>query len=330
MVSMGKNPILQTAAEAGINETEQTKIALELILSQGGVAGIQQIYEAVEKKLPKGHRLSPQGKHSLRRVVNTRAVQQNYILPYDKNNPGWHITNEGINYIRNELSKNVGDPKFAARVMVNFNFAIKEVRDLLRFISLISGSKNENEINMEVIRRSSVVLTVTAWESFIEDMLGLHVNHRLDNAKSPDDISRAFNAVANNWYTAILNQHKNHPKPQDFSKWTGDNWKELIREKLKVDLGDLNTPKSRNISDLSKRYLGVDITKKWDLANVSAPQVNKDLDKLIELRGEIAHRIINYFEDSKYKSSIKQDYLIGSINFVENLAKRTENILDSI
>lgn len=66
------------------------------------------------------------------------------------------------------------------------------------------------------------------------------------------------------------------------------------------------------------------------MANVSAPQVNKDLDKLIELRGEIAHRIINYFEDSKYKSSIKQDYLIGSINFVENLAKRTENILDSI
>jgi hypothetical protein len=250
---MSKNPILLTAAEAGLPETEQTKIALELILSQGGVAGIQQIYKAVEKRLPKGYLLSQQGKHSLRRVVNSRAVQQGYIHPYDKSNPGWHITDKGISYIRNELSKQIGDLKFTARVMINFNFAIKEVRDLLTYVSLLQDSNNN--VNTEVIRRSSVVLTVTAWESFIEDILGLHVNHKLDNAKSPADFSSAFNTVADNWYKAIYTHQENRPNQNDFVKWTGDNWKELIREKLHDDLDSLNTPKSKNIRDLSKRYL---------------------------------------------------------------------------
>src|SRR5688572_23839550 len=87
-----KDPSLVSAAEAGITEAEQTKIALELILTQGGVAVIQQIYEAVERKLPPGRYLSQQGKDSLRRVINTRAVLEGYIHKYNKDNPGWRIT----------------------------------------------------------------------------------------------------------------------------------------------------------------------------------------------------------------------------------------------
>lgn len=264
-------------------------------------------------------------KNSLRRVINSRAVDDGYIHPYDKNNPGWRITDDGVNYIRQELGRHVGDLKFTARATVNFNLAIKGVRSLLDYIS--PEDQNPNNRNLEVFRRSSVILIVTAWESFVEDMLSLHVSHKLNNANSPDDISKAFNTVANNWYIAILNKYDNHPKPNDFKKWTGDNWKELIREKLQEDLTSLNTPKSKNISDLSKRYLGEDITQKWSLPRNAAPQVSRKLDNIIEMRGEITHRIVNYFEA---KSNVRQNALLENVSFVERLAVRTEEVLDSI
>jgi hypothetical protein len=322
---MNQNPVFVTGAQAGISEAEQKKIALELILSQGGVAVMQQIYDAVEKRLPSNHLLSRQGKNSLRRVVNTRAVNDGYIHPYDKSNPGWRITEGGVNFIRRELGRQIGNLKITARATVNFNLAMKEIRDLLNYYSGLS--QDQNNMNLEVFKRSSVILMVTAWESFVEDMFGLHINHRLNIAQSPDDISKAFNTVANSWYIAILNKYDNHPKPDDFTRWTGDNWKELIREKLREDLISLNTPKSKNISNLSKRYLGVDITQEWNMPRISAQQASRKLDQLIEMRGEITHRIVNYFEA---RSSIGQGDLVGNVNFVEQLAKRTENILDSI
>ena len=324
---MNNNPIFVTAAEAGIPEVEQTKIALELILFQGGVAVMPQIYEAVEKKLPRHHYLSQQGRNSLRRVINNRAVSDGYVHRYDRNNPGWRITEDGRDYIRRELGRHIGDLKFTARATVNFSLAIKQIRDLLDYYSDLSKVQNQKNLNLEVFKRSSVILMVTAWESFVEDMFGLHINHRLNDAKSPDDISKAFGTVAENWYTAISTRSKNHPGPKDFTKWAGDNWKELIRQKLRKDLISLNTPRSKNISDLSTRYLGVDITKNWNLARMTAPKVSEKLDRIIELRGEITHRIVNYFEA---RSHLGQNDLVGNIDFVEQLAKRTENLLDDI
>jgi len=324
---MNPNPTLVTAAQAGIPETEQIKIALELVLSQGGIAVMQQIYEAVEKRLPAGYRLSQQGKNSLRRVVNTRTVNDGYIYRYDQDNPGWRITEEGVDFIRRELGRHIGDLKFTARATVNFNFAIKEIRSLLDYFSELQEDQRQDNRNLEVFKRSSTILIVTAWESFVEDILGLHVNHRLNNAKSPTEILKAFNTVADDWYIAIMNKHDDRPKPNDFTKWAGDNWKGLIRERLQLDLTTLNTPKSKNIGELSKRYLGVDITQKWNMTRTSAPQVSRRLDQIIELRGEITHRIVNYFEA---RSGIGQGDLVGNINFVERLAVRTEEVLDSI
>jgi hypothetical protein len=288
---------------------------------------MQQIYEAVEQKLPKGYHLSEQGRNSLRRVINTRAVNDGYIYRYNKNNPGWRITDDGVNFIREETGKHIGDLRFTARATVNFNLALKEIHNLLDYYSQTQRDSSQSNRNSEVFKRSSVILLVTAWESFVEDMLGLHINYRLSNAHSPDDISKAFNTVANNWYIAIINKYDNRPKPNDFARWTGDNWKILIREKLQEDLISLNTPKSKNIGELTKRYLGEDITQKWNMTRDTAQQVNKKLDQIIELRGEITHRIVNYFEA---KSSIRHNDLKRNVGFVEQLAIRTENVLDSI
>lgn len=324
---MNVSPSYRTAAEVGIPETEQTRIALELMLTQGGVAIMQQIYEAVENKMGRNIYLSQQGKNSLRRVINTRAVESGYIYQYDSNNPGWRITDKGVDFIRKERGKHIGEIKLAARVIINFDLALKEVADLIDFYDEAKQNPSPINSNLEVFKRSGIIVLVTAWESFIEDILLLYVGQKLDRSSSPLEMQKAFNAIAHSWYEAILNKHDNHPKPKDFINWTGDKWKDIVRKKLLEDLANLNSPKSENIGDLSKRYLGEDITVHWVWAGTTSKKACQKLDEIIELRGELAHRIGNYFEA---RSLAKRDFLISSLKFVARLASRTEEILNSI
>jgi hypothetical protein len=87
-----------TGAEAGLTGDEQIRIALQTIIAGGGVAQMSDIYQAVERRL-NGLMLSVQGKASLRKLVNTIAVQAGYIYPHDSNNPGWRITPEGKEFL---------------------------------------------------------------------------------------------------------------------------------------------------------------------------------------------------------------------------------------
>ena len=36
------------------------------------------------------------------------------------------------------------------------------------------------------------------------------------------------------WYDAILKGQDNHPKPDEFIKWTGDNWKQLYSLRVRT------------------------------------------------------------------------------------------------
>lgn len=89
-----------TGTEAGFSGDDQIKIVLNYIYSNNGIAQTKELYSALESKL-NGKKLSDQGKASLRFFVNKVAVQAGFIQPYDKDNPGWRITKEGIDYIQN-------------------------------------------------------------------------------------------------------------------------------------------------------------------------------------------------------------------------------------
>lgn len=89
-----------TTAEVGLTQDEVIRIVLLAIIAKNGVATIQDIYEAVNVSLAERNaKLSDQGKHSLRRLVNTTAVNAGYIHPHDPENPGWRITQEGREFL---------------------------------------------------------------------------------------------------------------------------------------------------------------------------------------------------------------------------------------
>jgi hypothetical protein len=108
-----------TGAEAGLSGDDQIGIALARIIDRGGEAQIKDIYEAVEDRIgPRGYSLSEQGRASLRRLVNTSAVQAGYIYPHDEARPGWRITPEGREF--------VASPAATEEVAVNVDTGIEE------------------------------------------------------------------------------------------------------------------------------------------------------------------------------------------------------------
>lgn len=87
-----------TGHQAGLSGDEQTRIALEAMIRNGGQATMQEIYQAVEARL-EGLRLSEQGQASLRRLINTNAVRANLIYPHEKGADSWRITPEGREFL---------------------------------------------------------------------------------------------------------------------------------------------------------------------------------------------------------------------------------------
>jgi hypothetical protein len=92
-----------TGAQAGLSADDQIRIALEAILAHDGLATMQQIYQATDEKLAP-RRLSEQGKASLRRLVNSAAVEAGYIYPHDPQNPGWRSTVDGRSFLESPIA----------------------------------------------------------------------------------------------------------------------------------------------------------------------------------------------------------------------------------
>ncbi len=92
-----------TGVGAGLSGADQIRIALARISELGGTATIRQIADAVQGRMG-GSTLSAQGLASLRFFINRVAVTRGYLAPYDKANPGWHITPDGRTLLAREVS----------------------------------------------------------------------------------------------------------------------------------------------------------------------------------------------------------------------------------
>lgn len=115
-----KTPIALTGAAAGLSGDDQVRIALQSIVAHGGVATMEQIRQAVRQEVERRHpaaTLSEQGYASLRRMVNTNAVQAGYIYKHDPKNPGWRVTPVGHEFL--QISAPEPEPVFNTDTQAN-------------------------------------------------------------------------------------------------------------------------------------------------------------------------------------------------------------------
>ena len=194
-----------TGSEVGLSGADQIRIALKTLVQNGGTAQMSQITKSLEDALRENDpnlRLSDQGKASLRFFVNKVAVNSGYIYKYDSKKPGWHITAQGREHVATPTELQL------TPIGQDFQFALSDVYTLLDADEKLS----HNSASAATFIRSGIILTVTAWETFIEDTLKAHFIYRIKNATKPDDVLSTFNAVAAAWITRLGEKHPIPPR----------------------------------------------------------------------------------------------------------------------
>jgi hypothetical protein len=179
-------------------------------------------------------------------------------------------------------------------------------------------------MRQRAVKRSALILAVTAWESFVEDTVTEQLDKLLKSTSDPAAIPSIFNNIAREWLDQARSGNK---KPPDLMLWTADNWKKLVNQSLLRSLDTFHTPNSANAARLFKRYLGVDIVKKWAWKGVSPDEAQKQLDALIKLRGRVVHRGRVMHPFSPQLKDVRRSDVLKALNLVYNLVDATEHAL---
>lgn len=204
----------------------------------------------------------------------------------------------------------------------NFNAARNDAIILLRIHDQATGGKaGRPKSDLAALKRSALILSVTAWESFVEETAEERLKALLTTCKTPDCVASVFDAIAHEWSDPSRSGPR---KPTEYRQWTGDGWKSIIIDSFERFLNSFNTPNTRNVKSLFKRYLGVDPTTQWSWQGVSSGKAQVQLDELIKLRGSVVHHGRKVHPSSNSNNQVDRESVVKALNLVYNLVYSTE------
>jgi hypothetical protein len=204
----------------------------------------------------------------------------------------------------------------------DFNAARDDAVILLTIHDQATGGKaGRPKRELAALKRSALILAVTAWESFVEDTVTEHLKTLLAKNKAPETMSSVFNAIAHEWSDPNRSGTR---KPPEYRQWTGDGWKTIITHSLQKYLESFHTPNTENVRTLFTRYLSVDPTKQWSWQAVGPAKAQKQLDALIKVRGGVVHRGRTIHPSSMPVKDVDRGTVVKALNLVYNLVYSTE------
>lgn len=163
-----------------------------------------------------------------------------------------------------------------------FNTAIADAERLLEIFDKLPPTERKDH---EVLKRAALVMTLTAWETFIESWLHSLVMQKL---------GPLHNSFAGNY----------------------------IAKKFKDAINRLHNPDSSKVRQLSVEFLDYDVTAKWRFNNYDQEAACAKLNKYLSLRGEAVHQGRSS-DDPKNPHLVKRDDLDKAIRFFRELVKVT-------
>lgn len=156
---------------------------------------------------------------------------------------------------------------------------VHEVRRLRKFRPITSGDTKE------VLYKSSIVLLVACWESFVEDLVSHSLEYMVEECVSP-----------NKFPPSVLDRVSSSYSGQKMWGLAGDGWRQALRDHLKTVLGKtsgiFNTPRADQVDELFKKVIGLEnISHSWHWDAIDFNIAVNNLNELVTLRGAIAHRV---------------------------------------
>ncbi|GAB6197557.1 HEPN domain-containing protein [Lysobacter xanthus] len=156
---------------------------------------------------------------------------------------------------------------------------VSEVRRLRTFRSPVAGTSKE------VLYKSSIVLLVACWESYVEDLASHSLEYMIETSDSPATFP-----------PLVLDRVSSSYNGQKMWSLAGDGWKQALRDNFKTVLGKttgvFNTPRADDVDGLFKKVIGLeDVSHAWHWEGTTRDEACQKLNELVTLRGSIAHRV---------------------------------------
>ncbi|MBL9151969.1 MAG: hypothetical protein JNK37_05780 [Verrucomicrobiales bacterium] len=166
----------------------------------------------------------------------------------------------------------------------------------------------------DVVLRSAIVLLVTYWEAYLEDIASEAINLIVDKVIVPEKLPKDLKK-------AVLKDLENDTNELACWQLAGDGWKKLLHDRLpklqEARNRSFNTPKSRQTREFISAALGIaDVTKAWEFAGRTPEENAAKLDALVETRGRIAHR-------GKLTKKITEKGVSEATEFIKSLVSKT-------
>ncbi len=191
------------------------------------------------------------------------------------------------------------------------------INRLLEIHKTIAGPGKGRKRDVEVLNKSAIVLLLACWEAFVEDTATAAFDSMLKSAASP--------AVFPEFVLAIAAKEIQKADTMVFWGIAKDGWKaELVKHRDRifgkyVERGSFNTPNASNIDRLFSEMVGVtSISRQWAWRGMSRESSSDKLQRLIELRGNIAHRVTT-------TKAVKKSDVVSYKKFLYRLAVITHN-----
>lgn len=185
-------------------------------------------------------------------------------------------------------------PSSESRKLFESNFTeIDHLIDIHEALVSLEREDDDGEIcdftdQKSVLIKSSIVLMVSYWETYVEDICSEAIKHMVTNLNDSNKLPKELKQQISK---EILS-NKNELKMWELC---GDNWKTILSNRLN-DYSNrrnwkFNSPKSNQVVNFFKEYLGIaDISKKWVHKKLTSKECMVKLDEIVEVRGTIAHR----------------------------------------
>jgi len=170
----------------------------------------------------------------------------------------------------------------------NFDKALSEAEQLLECFETLN--KDEHLKPYGVLKKASLIMTLTAWETYVEDVV-----------------------------TEIFDAKFSLIKGSQFGNFA----EKQLHERLKV----FNNPNSNKTKKLFEEFFGVDVTEHWIWPNVLPKDAREQLNKWISKRGEAVHRAQL---DNTQPQIIRKDELEKCLRFFKALAQATDKALAEV
>ncbi|MBO8086100.1 hypothetical protein L0E83_10035 [Marichromatium gracile] len=172
---------------------------------------------------------------------------------------------------------------------ISFEYGIKDAEDLLAHFD--SANTNPPPDNAEVLKRASLVMALTAWETYVEDRVS-------------EALAKKLSIVS--------------------GSYAGN----FIENRLKQDLKQFHNPNSDKTRKIFLDYLDVDVTQGWTWANTDPARAKKLLNQWISKRGDAVHRSKAISNGPPLPHLIKREDLAKAIRFIKDLVNATETYLE--